>query len=189
MGNGGSKDSLPPPVYTHLGDKEAANAPQGTTPDNLDKPPVRRESSLRRRSSVSSASFLLKTEAPMELTPGYTLSDDELKKIQRAGDDVEDESDDEEESDDDEEETLRDRRLAREGTNLRLLSVAEEEDITAMQLPAVKYVLQPKKSTLAQTIVKPSSGLVGIQPGSLAIADDEDPDAKKRRRIVEYSGE
>ncbi|CAK4087013.1 unnamed protein product [Aphanomyces euteiches] len=184
MGNGGSKDSLPPPVYTNLGDNEVTNAPPGTMPDYLDKPPVRRESSLRR---VSSASFLLKTEAPMEPTPGYTLSDDELKKIQRAGDDVE--SNDDEESDDDEEETLRERRPAREGTNLRLLSVAEEEDITAMQLPAAKYVLQPKKSTLAQTIVKPSSGLVGIQPGSLAIADDEDPDAKKQRRIVEFSGE
>ncbi|RQM26764.1 hypothetical protein B5M09_003181 [Aphanomyces astaci] len=120
------------------------------TADNVDKAPSHRSAVTRPRySSVSSSAK--QPDEPYETRQTYVLTDN-LNKIKRVGHDVED--------------------------------IGEPSTAQIEYLPAYicvagakSYVLQSKKASHhAAMLVRPGSGLVGLQPGALTVDDKPSAD-------------
>ncbi|ETV83958.1 hypothetical protein H257_03335 [Aphanomyces astaci] len=142
-----------PSASVEYGDDEGA-----LTADNVDKAPSHRSAVTRPRySSVSSSAK--QPDEPYETRQTYVLTDN-LNKIKRVGHDVED---------------IGEPSTAQKKQKSRTADDIQPHD--QQQLGAKSYVLQSKKASHhAAMLVRPGSGLVGLQPGALTVDDKPSAD-------------
>ncbi|ETW07368.1 hypothetical protein H310_01903 [Aphanomyces invadans] len=138
--------------------------------DNLDKTKPHRSAitapDLRRYSSVSSSTAQSRPDEPYEAPPTSAIPESELKRIKRAGgdDDLPDIVDDGNDIDDGH---------PHRKAGQKRVSFSEDGKDSKLEGSAT-YTLQTKKpSHHIAMIVRPGSGLIGLQPGSLAINDEK----------------